>query len=228
MLRIVIASVIVFGFCQPTLGETANKTQPTKISAAPGQLISLLDRVEERYRMPGFSASFKQTSTLKAMQITDTASGRAVFKRPAKMRWSYHTPEPQEIITDGTNLWLYRPEDQQVAMGAFPDFFGDGKGAGFLTDIDQLRKKFDIEFDGSQTGEDPVLVLTPKRKSEDITRLELTVSAKTADIYRIVTVNSYGDETVIELSAIQPETDLDDGLFKFNIPDNTDIIQLSR
>ncbi|HIE00862.1 MAG TPA: outer membrane lipoprotein carrier protein LolA, partial [Thiotrichaceae bacterium] len=28
------------------------------------------------------------------------------FKKPKKMRWDYETPDKQEIVTDGTTLWI--------------------------------------------------------------------------------------------------------------------------
>ena len=107
-------------------------------------LNALLDRVEARYEAPGFEALFFQVSTITAMDITDTATGRIFVKRPGMMRWEYQKPEPQTIVTNGSTLWIYRPEDQQVMIGKAPEFFRNGKGAGFLSDIRLLRNKFYI------------------------------------------------------------------------------------
>lgn len=221
----VTVTVLVALWSHPATCRSADQSTPPSTTAA--DVERLLKKIERRYDQPGFSAEFTQSSTLKAMQITDTARGHAVFKRPAKMRWTYEAPDPQEIITDGTHLWLYRPEDNQVAVGAFPAFFGDGKGASFLSNIKVLREKFTVTMETRTVDGDAVLRLKPLTLSDDIERIELTVSAATADIYRIATVNSYGDETVIELSHIKNETALDDSLFTFNVPDNIDIIQLS-
>ena len=40
----------------------------------------IIKKVEARYAVAGFSADFFQTSTIKAMKITDTAFGKAFFK----------------------------------------------------------------------------------------------------------------------------------------------------
>ncbi|MGA6925700.1 MAG: outer membrane lipoprotein carrier protein LolA, partial [Desulfosarcina sp.] len=70
---------------------------------------AIIAGVERRYNVPGFRAEFDQESILKAMAVTDTASGRLMVRQPGKMRWEYLVPDPQTIITDGKDLWVYRP-----------------------------------------------------------------------------------------------------------------------
>ena len=91
-------------------------------------LEQILDRVEALYTDKSFEAKFMQESTLKAMDITDFASGKIFVRYPGKMRWEYMKPEKQVIITDGFKLWIYRPADNQVMIGSAPTFFSDGKG----------------------------------------------------------------------------------------------------
>ncbi|MGD9228162.1 MAG: outer membrane lipoprotein carrier protein LolA, partial [Desulfobacterales bacterium] len=74
----------------------------------------ILDRVENKYADSKFSADFIQKSTIKAMEITDLATGKVYIKYPGMMRWEYEKPERQIIITDADKLWIYRPEDNQV------------------------------------------------------------------------------------------------------------------
>ena len=74
----------------------------------------ILSGVEKRYASSAFSARFTIESTLKAMQVTDTAAGRLLVKYPGKMRWEYEEPDPSLLISDGITIWMYLPEDQQV------------------------------------------------------------------------------------------------------------------
>lgn len=189
----------------------------------------LLDAVESHYKkMPAFSADFTQESTLKAMDITDTAEGHAIFKRPGKMRWVYQKPEPQQIITDGARIWIYRPTDNQVTVGAFPTFFGDGKGASFLSDMRMLRQKFHIiPLEKTDQG-DFTLELRPISENPDINRIRLTVDRDTFLVEQIITTNAYGDETRIRLGNIRPEPEAADEQFVFKIPKNTDVIHIDE
>jgi len=83
-------------------------------------LEQILDRLEEHYTGNNFKAEFIQESTVKAMAITDFASGKIFVRYPGKMRWEYEKPERQIIITDGFKLWIYRPADNQVMTGSAP------------------------------------------------------------------------------------------------------------
>lgn len=188
----------------------------------------ILGCVEKRYSGSGFSARFFQVSVLKAMKITDTANGSAFFKKPGMMRWEYTVPDRQQIITDGTTLWIYRPDDKQVTVGVFPSFFGDGKGAGFLSDISLIRKKFMVSIGDGFVDSEHVLKLWPKEKNIDISVIHLAISRETCEVIRIVTYNAYGDETRIELTDINFSENPPDSIFHFIIPPGTDIVRMDQ
>ena len=46
------------------------------------------------------------------------------------------------VGSDSKKLWIFRPEDNQVLVGEAPAFFGEGKGASFLSDMKSIRKIF--------------------------------------------------------------------------------------
>ena len=64
------------------------------------------------------------------------------------------------------------------------------------------------------------------KTSLDLSVVYLSISRKTFDIVRIVTYNSYGDETGIEMSDIRFIQKPDDSMFGFEIPEGVDIIEL--
>ena len=172
-------------------------------------LDDIMDRVEKTYSQTGFSADFTQTSTLKALEITDTASGTILVKRPGMMRWEYNQPEKQLIITDGNMLWIYRPEDKQVITGNAPDFFKNGKGAGFLSDMKILKKKFSITLENMDGKDDYILKLFPNENMMDISYIYLSISKKTFLIQQIISYNSFEDETKIILHHVKFQNKID-------------------
>ncbi|OQY12893.1 MAG: hypothetical protein B6I30_03850 [Desulfobacteraceae bacterium 4572_187] len=220
--------VCLFSFSSVVLGQDSSQASDLKPSVSNLSKDDIIKKVETRYTLPGFSANFFQVSTIKAMKITDTAYGKAFFKRPDKMRWEYEKPDRQTIITDGNTLWIYRKEDNQVMIGKAPSFFGDGKGFSFLSDMKLIQNKFSIILE-KKTGEDyHVLKLFPREKTFDVSVIYLSVSKKTFEVVKIVTYNSYGDETRIELSDIQFKQKLDDSMFSFKIPQGVEVLHLDE
>jgi outer membrane lipoprotein carrier protein len=211
-----------------TLGLTATEAaEPQKPSTDAG-MDTILDGIEKRYSGRGFSASFFQESMLKAMQISDTAEGSLIVKRPDKMRWEYTLPDKQTIITDGKSLWIYRPEDNQVMVGEAPDFFGQGKGAGFLSDIKQIRKSFNIQKIPAENKNYHRLELTPNKPRGDLSKIILSIGKTDFQVDQVTTFNTYGDETIIVLNNYQFDLNPDDGLFKLEIPEGVDVVRVDK
>lgn len=193
----------------------------------PPTLNGILDRVQARYAV-GFSADFSQSSTVKAMDITDTASGKVFAKRPGKMRWEYQKPESQLIISDGKTMWIYRPNDRQVMIGKAPLFFGGGKGAGFLSDIQVIRDRFHISLEPSKSPDFYLLKLVPMEKTFELKYVDLYVSRRSYQIDRVVTVNTYGDKNRIDFTHIRFGKVPADALFTFKVPKGVEQLRMSQ
>ncbi|MCK4467734.1 MAG: outer membrane lipoprotein carrier protein LolA, partial [Desulfobacterales bacterium] len=112
---IILASCLAFILFNPQAAKCKDASHPLNLS-----LDEIMDRIENRYAAKGFSANFSQESTIKAMDITDTASGNLFVMAPGMMRWEYEKPDQQLIITDGKRLWVYRQDDNQVMVGTSP------------------------------------------------------------------------------------------------------------
>lgn len=191
-------------------------------------LDEVLEGIEQRYAGKGFSASFFQESLLKALRITDTAEGELTVKHPDKMRWEYTLPEKQTIITDGHNMWIHRPMDNQVMVGKAPEYFGGGKGAGFLSDIRQIRGSFTIELQPAESADYHRLKLLPHKPTAELAKIVLSVSIATYQIDQVVTYNMHSDETRIVLNNYRFNIDPDEALFRFTIPEGADVIQMDQ
>jgi len=215
--------IILYFFCAFVVSGT------TAIAGEkPLSLNEIMDRVEKKYDVVDFSSYFIQESTLKAMDITDVASGSIFVKRPGMMRWEYDKPDKQTIITDGKKLWVYKPDDNQVMIGKAPSFFGDGKGAGFLSDMKLIREKFKVYFEKEKSDHDYVIKLLPKEQTIGIAKIYLAVSKTTFKIKKIITQNEYDDETVIELINSKFNLNLDESFFRFIVPEGTDVIMMDE
>ena len=200
---------------------------PTVSANDTGTIDAIIAGVEARYNVTGFTADFDQESILKAMAVTDTASGKMMVRQPGKMRWEYQVPEPQTIITDGNDLWIYRPQENQVLVGKAPALFGDGKGAGFLSNIKTVRKSFQITLEPADEPTQYRLKLVPNKSTVDLVAVRLDIIRQTFDLVTITTVNVYGDETRIELKNINFNNPPPETLFRFDVPQGADVLQMN-
>lgn len=185
----------------------------------------ILTGVEERYASSAFSARFNIESTLKAMQVTDTAAGRLMVKYPGKMRWEYQQPDPMLFITDGATIWMYQPAERQVTVGQADQVLGGSQGASFLSDIRLLRQQFQVDIDPNGSEELVRLKLTPREESFDIAFIYMTIARATHDVIEVLTTNQYDDTTRIVFYDIAFQQSFPDSLFHFDIPEGVDVLQ---
>lgn len=207
--------------------EEEGKEELTSRTFSQKEEEEIVAAIEKRYAGRDFSCAYHQRSTLKALGITEEASGRAFFSHPGRMRWEYNEPEIHEIITDGVTLWIYRPDEKQVVQGDAMQLFKGGAGGAFLSDISMVRGQYSIFVSENNLDLQAIyLTLVPKQENPDIASIKIRVLKENYNIQKVITYNIYGDATEIEFSQINFK-ELDDAMFQFMVPEGVDVIPMS-
>ncbi len=220
-------SVLCFFFVLFFCPVLAFAGEPKEGSLSP-DLEKIIKGMEKRYQGTAFSVRFVQETTIKSMDITEEARGNAIIKQPGMVYWEYTEPEKQLIVTNGNRLWIYKPAENQVTVGKTPVVFGEGKGAGFLTNIDQLRNNFEISLEEEDSDDYYILKLIPTDQSFDVKIIYLWISRDTYIISHMMTINSFGDETRIRFSGFKFGITPDDSRFVFDIPPDTEVVYMEN
>lgn len=199
-------------------------------SASPDSLSKeeIITELESRYGGADIQAEFVQESTLEAMDITDTATGQVWFKHPGMMRWEYETPDQHAIVTDGETLWIHRPADNQVIVGDALTYFGNGKGASFLSNIKLVKEEFSVEKASAQKSGRLTLKLIPRQKELEISKIFLNIDPESFIVESVTTKNAYGDETRINFKNIRFKDAISAEKFQFEIPDGADVVEMEQ
>ena len=61
-------------------------------------------------------ARFAQIVLDKNLKVLQQATGSMQFSRPGKFRWEYDKPYEQVIVSDGSRVWLYDKDLNQVTV----------------------------------------------------------------------------------------------------------------
>lgn len=213
-LTLLILFLGVYGLC---IKEARAETPETR---------EILNRMEKKYADRDFNADFHQISTLTALEITETASGKAFFSHPGKMRWEYLVPTRHQIISDGNTLWIYRPDENQVVKGDARAFFTAGAGGAFLSNISLVREQYMANIkENPEDAHHITLILKPRKASPEIKSIHIRILKDNDHIVQVKTVNPYGDETTLEFwniafKKIAPE------VFDFSVPEGVDVIDM--
>jgi outer membrane lipoprotein carrier protein len=199
-----------------------------RATAAPtlDEVVSALEQAQRR--VTDLKAPFRQAAHNKALNQTIDARGTLYLKKPGKLRWEYQTPTPQEIVSDGTRLWIYTPELKQVNVSAAPAALA-GPAGSFLHGLGQVREHFEARFLNPAQPTDAeglvVLDLAPKRPQPLLARLILSVDSKSWLVRQAVVHDELGNTVTVRFGETVVNSGLADSLFVFVPPPGVAVVQ---
>jgi len=200
-------------------------------SAQTPDLDAVVNGLESTYgKMNDLKAEFTQVAKNRSLGQDVKAEGTVYLKKGGKMRWEYRSPAPQQIISDGTYLWVYTPELNQVNKGDAPKALA-GPAGSFLQGLGKVREEFSVRFLNPANKTDasgrPVLDLTPKKPTPLLTRLVLTVDPKDHYLVRQAVLYDQLQNTVtMTFNRVVLNPGLSDTLFAFAPPKGTAVVPL--
>jgi outer membrane lipoprotein carrier protein len=168
-----------------------------------------------------FSAEFTQVVRSRDGQIIDRSTGTLSLARPNRFRWDYRDPHVQTIVADGSRLWLYDPDLEQVTVRTLASGLGSTpamllSGAGKVSDA----------FDSAGVDREESVTwcrLRPKGDGNDFERVSLALSSS-GDLVAMQLLDKLGQETLIDFAAVRRNPTLDPKLFQFTPPKGADVI----
>jgi outer membrane lipoprotein carrier protein len=186
--------------------------------------------VESTYgKITDLRAEFAQTARNKSLGQDIKAEGTVLLKKGGKMRWDYKSPAPQQIVSDGTSLWVYTPELNQVNKGNAPKALA-GPAGSFLSGLGKIREEFTVRFLNPANPRDgagrPVLDLTPKQPTPLLTRLVIAVDPKDYVVREAVLYDQFQNTVTMTFNKVVINPGLSDTLFAFTPPKDAAVVPL--
>jgi len=194
------------------------------------ELDQVVAGVEATYgKITDLRAEFTQVANNKSLGQDIKSEGTVSLKKGGKMRWDYKSPAPQQIVSDGTSLWVYTPELNQVNKGSAPKALA-GPAGSFLAGLGRVRNEFNVRFLNPASKVDaagrPVLDLTPKAPTPLLTRLVLTVDPKDFIVRQAVIYDQLQNTVTMTFTKVTVNPGQPDSVFTFTPPPGAAVVPL--
>ena len=184
------------------------------------QAIDLLNKV--RNDLNSLSANFDQYEIFEDDIIGEASSGKVWLNSPNQFKWEYIDPAPQLIIADGSQVWIYDEDLEQVTIKQ-----QDTK----QNPIYVLLSKQDMESNYTLTIEENKdqessmtwVLMQPKEDSDEIKLVWLGIQKDQLAVIKLQ--NQMDNIVVFEFNDINKNPEIEEGFFSFVAPEGTDIIQ---
>jgi outer membrane lipoprotein carrier protein len=154
-----------------------------------------------------------------------TRTGIVYFRKPGRMRWEFEEPNKELIVSDGTQLYNYDPELNQVIEAPLSEALHSPGATEFLLGVGDISRDFNASLiDGSDADGLLHVKLIPKRPGNTV---ELGLEEKSYDIETIRMIDQLGNVTSLKLMDIEKNTPIADSTFAFTPPVGADIVRPS-
>ena len=165
-------------------------------------------------------ADFTQTVADKNGRVSQQASGTMAFARPGKFRWDYNKPYEQVIVGDGTKLWLYDTDLEQVTVKTLGDVIA-GTPAALLAGDNAIEKYFSLKNAGEAGGLE-WLEATPKTRDTTFERIRMGFKGDV--LVQMELFDFFGQRTTLKLTKMVRNPSIPASRFTFTPPKGADII----
>ena len=148
------------------------------------------------------------------------SNGSFEFQRPNRFRFVYEKPYAQTVVGDGTKVWIYDPDLNQVSSRKTGDALANTPAA--LIVSNDIDKVFTLSDQPSSGGIDWVLA-TP-RQAEGTVRA-LRVGFKGHSLAQLEIDDSFGQKSVLVFNAFEANAKLPREAFVFTPPKGADVTE---
>lgn len=184
-----------------------------------------LVQLQRKYEgIQSFKAQFNQIFEGHNVRLQE--SGIVLMKKPGKMYWEYQNPTQKFFVTDGDQSFFYIPANNQVIVSNL-QLEGSHTPLLFLMGKGNLEKGFNVQM---ETDEIPLqrdnllLRLISKNPQGEYSHLILEFSPSINLIHRLIIVEPLGNRNEYVFTNFQENAHIPDRQFKFEIPDEAQVM----
>ncbi|MDR6094390.1 outer membrane lipoprotein chaperone LolA [Stenotrophomonas sp. SORGH_AS_0321] len=172
--------------------------------------------------LKGLDGQFSQQVFDTRGKVKETTSGRVALSAPRLFRWEYQRPHVQQIVADGSKVWMYEPDLEQATVRAQ----GKEEQNSPLTALINpalLEQQYDLSEEAAPRDGLQWLSLTPKRETEASFQYA-ALGFNASGLAKMEITDAVGQRTVIAFSGWKRNPSFAAGTFRFTPPAGTDVI----
>ncbi|MGZ5092992.1 MAG: outer membrane lipoprotein chaperone LolA [Burkholderiales bacterium] len=165
-------------------------------------------------------ARFAQAVLDKNNKTLQQVTGTMEFSRPGRFRWEYNKPYEQTIVGDGSRLWIYDKDLNQVTVRKLDRALGASPAA-LLAGSNEIDKSYTLKSVGAEGGLD-WLEATPRTQDTAFERIRLGFGQNGLEAMELK--DQFGQMTVIKFADLERNVKISPDAFKFTPPKGAAVI----
>jgi outer membrane lipoprotein carrier protein len=165
-------------------------------------------------------AEFVQTLVDAEQRVKEESEGVMLLSRPGRFRLDYSKPYSQLYVADGTRIWMYDKDLEQVTVRPQEEALGSTP-AMLLSGSEPLERNFTLQELGDHEGY-TWIDLKPKQKDATFAYIRLALEG---DVIRAMEmVDNFGQMTRLFFHTVSRNPQVETGAFRFTPPPGVDVV----
>lgn len=165
-------------------------------------------------------AEFVQTLVDTEQRVQEESEGVLLLLRPGRFRLDYFKPYSQVYVADGSKVWMYDKDLEQVTVRPQEDALGSTP-AMLLSGSEPLEHNFILEELGDHEGF-TWIDLKPREKDATFAYIRLALEGEV--IRAMEMVDNFGQMTRLYFHTVSRNPALDAAAFRFTPPPGVDVV----
>ena len=191
--------------------------QPASNSSTLDQLDTLLGNIET------LAADVVQLIIESDGGVLEESEIQMLLKKPDGFYWETLAPFPELIVTDGSTLWNYQPDLEQVVIEDWDSSRSELAAQLLSGNIESLGGDYTIELISSTQSEHQEFKLTP-RAADNVYQL-ISINFIRDELDSIYLNSKNGQQTVWRFENVIRNSPIEDAKFTFVPPENIEVIE---
>ena len=167
------------------------------------------------------SGRFEQKLVNEHDEVVESSSGTFSIRRPGRFRWSYTEPYEQLLVADGTNVWSYDVDLEQVTVKPQAQALGSTP-ASLLGGSTEVLENFEVTDSFTDRGTNWVR-LQP-RNGDDTGFEAIELGFTDGVLTRMILGDELEQTTLVALHDVEVNEAIDPAEFEFSPPEGVDLV----
>ena len=169
--------------------------------------------------LDNFTADFTQTQLDDEKQVIRQSRGELAIQRPGKFSWRYIEPFEQEIIADGSELWIYDVDLDQVTVKPL----NTGLASAPIM-ILMKQNKISEEFTVNEFAQREILYWVElEPNSKDLEYSHVYIGLENDTVKAMELRDNFGQSTQIVFKNLRTNVVHNPKVFQFTPPEGVDV-----
>jgi len=180
-------------------------------------------------KLETLKADFTQEVNFTEAGLKQSVEGNLRYVKPNLLRIEHFKPARQIVVTDKTDIWIYKPEDNQAVRTAWDAWrrTQDQNFSGILDfgNYSSLTAKNNTRVTPSKDGGLITVVFTPRSGAG----YALTLKLSPADYFPVEAELTVEGTTIkTRLTSVEKNAVIDPAIFKFSPPKGVEVIEFKN